>query len=312
MQINYIEPLSKAWKRMLKSLFKPFDIKKWFVLGFTAFLANLLDWEGGSSDDTKTDHLDMGAILDLPQDAMDWIRYNPEWTTLIIFGVLLIIGLVILLTWLSSRGKFMFLDNVVYDRALIKKPWEEFRHIAKSLFLWRLGFGIISALIIGSYFSYIYFEIYDMYEMYANDWEMIVAAIKMGIFLLFLMIIISYISLFLNDFVVPLMYKNNSIAWIGWSQFMALFNQNIVNFLLYGIFILFIYLIVFITVLIFGFMTCCIGFVFLIIPYIGSVILLPVSVTFRSLSLFFLEQFGSQYKLFPDSGHEEQLETTTE
>ena len=49
MQINYIAPLSNAWNRMLKSLFKAFDIKKWFVLGFSAFLAGLLDWEGGGS-----------------------------------------------------------------------------------------------------------------------------------------------------------------------------------------------------------------------------------------------------------------------
>ena len=49
-----------------------------------------------------------------------------------------------------------------------------------------------------------------------------------------------------------------------------------------------------------GLLTCCIGFIFLIIPYIGSVIMLPVSVTFRSLSLEFLEQFGPDYKIFPD------------
>lgn len=304
MQINYIAPLSLAWNRMLKSLFKPFHIKKWFVLGFTAFLANLLDWEGGSSDKSGSDHFDLDEIINSPYDAMEWVRANPDWTILIVFGVALIIGIVILLTWLSSRGKFMFLDNVVNDRALVKKPWADFRNSAKSLFLWRLGFGIISAIIIGGYFSYIYFEIHDMYEMYASDKEMIIAGIKMGILLLILIFVSAYIWLFLNNFVIPLMYKNNSSAWIGWSQFMPLFNLQMIHFFLYGIFAFFIHILVFIGVAILGLFTCCIGFVFLLIPYIGSVILLPISVLFRAFSLEFLEQFGEKYKIFPDDSQE--------
>jgi hypothetical protein len=48
-----------------------------------------------------------------------------------------------------------------------------------------------------------------------------------------------------------------------------------------------------------GFLTCCIGFLILAIPYVGSVVLLPVSYLFRALSVEFLEQFGPEYVLFP-------------
>lgn len=58
-------------------------------------------------------------------------------------------------------------------------------------------------------------------------------------------------------------------------------------------------IIVVISVIVLGLATCCIGFLFLIIPYIGSVIMLPVSVTFRAFSVEFLEQFGGEYKIFP-------------
>jgi hypothetical protein len=35
------------------------------------------------------------------------------------------------------------------------------------------------------------------------------------------------------------------------------------------------------------------------IPYIGSVILLPVSYTFRAFSIEFLAQFGEKFDVFP-------------
>ena len=47
----------------------------------------------------------------------------------------------------------------------------------------------------------------------------------------------------------------------------------------------------------FGCMTCCIGFLILMIPYIGTVVLLPMYVTFRGLDLEFLAQFGEEYDL---------------
>jgi hypothetical protein len=46
-----------------------------------------------------------------------------------------------------------------------------------------------------------------------------------------------------------------------------------------------------------GCCTCCIGFVLLIIPYIGTVTLLPILYTYRALSLEFLAQFDHDLRL---------------
>lgn len=224
--------------------------------------------------------------------------------TLIVVGLGLLTGLIILLTWLSSRGKFMFLDNVVNDRALVKKPWHEYVSIAKSLFMWRLGFGMVTVLIFGSYLLYIYNEIFVMYysnTTHYDDLDILFAALRMGIFFIILAIIFACIWMFLNDFVVPLMYKNNTSVWIGWSHFMPLLQQHFVYFILYGLFILVLLVLFAILLGIFGLITCCIGFLLLAIPYIGSVILLPVSVTYRALSLEFLAQFGEAFKIFPET-----------
>ncbi|MCK7483486.1 MAG: hypothetical protein M0C28_45465 [Candidatus Moduliflexus flocculans] len=43
MTIQFMEPLNRAWNRMKIALFKPFDLHKWFVIGFNAFLAGMMD-----------------------------------------------------------------------------------------------------------------------------------------------------------------------------------------------------------------------------------------------------------------------------
>ena len=53
--------------------------------------------------------------------------------------------------------------------------------------------------------------------------------------------------------------------------------------------------------MLFGLLTCCIGWLLLAIPYIGAVVMLPIYVTFRSLDLEFLGQFGAEYTLLEET-----------
>jgi len=299
--IAYLEPVEKGWKRMIKNLFQPFDLKKWLVIGFGVFLAELTDiWNKHDSSDGG-DYTDggLGEVLELPNQGWEWLTGHPQWATLITVGIIVIIAIIVLFTWLSSRGKFIFLDNVVHERALFKQPWHEFRPLGNSLFYWRLGFNIVILLMIGAVLVSTYNTIYDMYQDYASDSEMIWAAVYRIGMLIVLLITAGYISLFMTDFVIPIMYKNNMITWIAIGHFMPLLSQHLPAFLIYGVFILFLYIIVIAAVIAFGLITCCIGFVLLVIPYIGSVLTLPISYTFRALSLEFLEQFGEKYKVFP-------------
>ncbi len=47
MNIAFFEPLNRAWERMKHILWQPFDLAKWLVLGFSAWLAGLADGAGG-------------------------------------------------------------------------------------------------------------------------------------------------------------------------------------------------------------------------------------------------------------------------
>lgn len=306
MNIVYMEPLSQAFQRMKKSLFRPFDVGKWFAVGFTAFLSRLLDYGGGGNGIQNAfdeDYFDNDRFFDPVDRILMWIENNPEWVALIIAGIFLIFIFFIVLTWLSSRGKFMFLDNVLHNRALVVKPWQDYKELGNSLFLWRLTYGFIILILFLTLIGYAFSVVYEAY-LYDELAEHIMTLVGLGFIFLVLIITTAYISLFLSDFVVPIMYKQDIKSMPAWGVFMSLFSQHAGYFVLYGLLIFVLSILVFFGVIMLGFLTCCIGFILLVLPYINSVVLLPISYTFRAFSVQFLEQFGTEFSLFPQDKEE--------
>jgi hypothetical protein len=126
-----------------------------------------------------------------------------------------------------------------------------------------------------------------------------------GIILLALVLISFLIALFLVkkftfDFVVPIMFLRMSSCRATWREFMAILSANKLRFTLYLLFQIVIKIVIGVMIGI-GF---CIGLCFccasclLLIPYIGSVILLPVSIFTRSYSLYYLQQYGPEFDVF--------------
>ncbi len=300
MDIRYLDPLSRAWERMKKALFRPFDLKNWFVVGFTAFLAGLTDCHGGGNGKTGwQEPSDMSSLMNFPDTAREWLAENPGWAILIAFGIALVTVLVIVLTWLSSRGKFMFLDNVVHNRALVAQPWREYRAEGNSLFLWRVVFGFAALALVLVYLAACFSTLYERYQQYGETAELIGPLVVMFLGLAVLMIFIGGISLFLTDFVVPVMYRQRISSFRAWGVFLRLFSLHPMQFIGYALLVLLLFVILVVAIVVGGLVTCCIGFIILAIPYINEVLLLPVSYTLRAFSVEFLEQFGSDFHVFP-------------
>jgi hypothetical protein len=302
MTIVYFEPLSRAWQRMKQALFNPFNLNKWFIIGFNAFLAGLLDGpHGNGSGKGGGDDLTFREFLNLPHRGWEWLMDNPGWFIGIVFIIIFLFVLGIVLTWISSRGKMMFLDNVVHDRAEIAKPWKQYSKEGNSLFVWRFCFGLIvfAFFILMGIFFFTAASAFHVNDRYTGP---LILFIVGWIFLFLLTIIITgYISIFLDSFVVPLMYKDNLTATKAWGRFLSIFNKHPFHFILFGLFIFVLMVGFMIGVIFAGFMTCCIGFILLVIPYIGTVITLPVWYTLRAFSLEYFAQFGTEYNVFPPS-----------
>ncbi len=300
MKITYMDPLSRAWKRMTKALFKPFDLKKWFVVGFTAFLAGLMDgYNGGNKVNSSfhKDYNDFDKFFEFPHTAWNWLMNNTGWAILIFMGILCIIALILLLTWLSSRGKFMFLDNVMHDRAQVVKSWYDFKKQGNSLFLWRLCFGLICSFIFILFLIQCLSLTKGIYETHFSEYIPLMTIVGMVLLGVLLIFIIAFIVMLVDSFIVPLMYKHNLSALQAWNKFLPLLSRHLLYFILFGLLLFVIHIVLLMFIVVFGFFTCCLGFVLLVLPYISSVVLLPVSYTLRGFSVEFFAQFGSEFSL---------------
>lgn len=299
MTIRFMEPLNRAWERMKLALFKPFDLHKWMVFGFSAFLAGLMDAHNGSSGSRSGKDTTFREFLDFPQTAWAWLMDHPGWAIAILFAAAVLIVLIVALTWVSSRGVFMFIDNVVRNKAEVARPWQDYRREADSLFVWRLAYGLVLLTVFGSLAVYFFTRASYLYDRGLGGHLPIVFFLGTGLLAFILAVLMAYVSLFLSSFVAPLMYKNRVTAMQAWKLFLSLFGHYPLHFLGYGLIILLLMMGFVAAVIAAGLMTCCIGFFLLIIPYVGTVVTLPFWYTLRAFSLEFLAQFGPEHALFP-------------
>jgi hypothetical protein len=100
------------------------------------------------------------------------------------------------------------------------------------------------------------------------------------------------------DFIIPVMYLRNCTATQGWRQFLPILSRRKGAFTLYILFQIVIGLAISMIILGLALVTCCTACCFLMIPYIGTVILLPISIFQRSYSLYFLRQLGPEFDVF--------------
>ena len=299
MTVKFMEPLSRAWGRMKIALFKPFDIHKWFVVGFNAFLAGLMDASNGGGGSRWSKNGSFGDFIHFPRTAWAWLMAHPTWSIAILFGVAVAIAVVVVLSWASSRGVFMFLESVVRDRVEIAKPWREYQKEGNSLFVWRLLLGMASLVAFGLVFAFFFIKGAALYDSGIGPSLPIGFFIGLGLLVLGLLFVWGYVILFLKDFVAALMYKNRVSAGAAWKLFLDIFRKYPFHFVGYGIIVFLLMMVFVFAVIVAGLVTCCIGWLVLVIPYIGTVVTLPVWYALRAFSLEFLAQFGPEYDVFP-------------
>lgn len=292
--VSVIEPLSKAidWTRNV--LFNPFDIEKWIVLGFCAFLAMLGEHGGGSFNwhqgDGDLDDLERGM-----HRCWDWVLANLIPVLFVASVVLfLMIGLWLVFRWLSSRGKFMFLDGVVLDRAAVVEPWKRYRAPANSFFALRIVLDIIATVIILSLMAAMLVSVL-MFVGAHDARPLLVVSLVFGVLCMVLTaIVFIVIEVVIVDFLVPVMYLRTCGVGAAWRELGRLLGARPGAFVIY----ILVKIVVSIVVLMLIFLACCLTCCCVMVPYIGTVILLPLWVFLRAWPVYFLGQFGPEYSRF--------------
>ncbi|HSM46567.1 MAG TPA: hypothetical protein VK872_02020, partial [Draconibacterium sp.] len=87
----------------------------------------------------------------------------------------------------------------------------------------------------------------------------------------------------------------------AWSKFLAFAAQNMGSFFIYGLFIFVLKIAVAIAVIFIAVLTCCIGLLLIMIPFVGAIVLLPVSYTFRAFSIEYFAMFGDDFNLLAEN-----------
>jgi hypothetical protein len=298
MSHSVVDPINLAIQRTQAMLFKPFAAAKWFVLGFCAFLAHL--GEGGGAYTYRMPGSGFPGNWDEPfrglGEVQEWVHSHAG---LLIFLAgtlfLFVLALSLLFLWLRSHGAFIFLDGVVHDRAKVVEPWKRYAPQARSLFGFTLCLAlaglVLLVLVIGGGLAFAWHDIRTMHFTYRSA-----LALLGGLPLLLLLALGSgIVGVLLQDFVVPAMYLRRLGVLDAWQAvrdeiLAGQFGLIVLYFLMkIGLAICVGMVAAVVTCL-----SCCIA----ALPYLSSVILLPLFVFSRAYPLYFLEQFGERWRFF--------------
>src|SRR5437870_3408869 len=289
--IEIFKPFGEAFELMKKILFQPFDLKKWLVIGFAAFLAALSGGFGSSFNPfSRWSSRDQNAIAESFREMPSVGQMEWWMIALFVIGGLLILALVLVLMWLGARGRFIFTDCIVHNRGAIVAPWNEFHAEGNSFFLFSvLVVLLLIALAVVGTFGLALPLILRGHGSQPGTGLLITFCL-----FLFLLVCLALGWALISQLMVPIMYRQRCLARRAFAETVELIASYPGPILLYVLFLLMITVAAVLIGCAAACVTCCIA----AIPYVGPVILLPIPVTLRAFSPLFLRQFGPDYDVW--------------
>jgi hypothetical protein len=308
--IDFTRAFDSAWERMMVILFRPFDFGKWCAIGLSAFLAGFLQGGNGFNSSFNTNNFNNNSFNKFgmgESPKIDFHQFNANIAHAITgmqVGLIVLISLVIfvfffafilLLYWLGARGQFMFLDNIVRNRGAISWPWQFYARQANSLFGFYLLFMVISFAIFLPILAVAIVMCIPLFQhqRWPEGGE-IAGFAALGLVYLVLAVAMIFVLFVFREFGIPLMFRNGLMARPAFWASMNLIRQHTGSVVVFVLLRIAIFIGVAILSLIICCVTCCIG----ALPYIGTVILLPVLIYVKCFTLDCLAQFGPEYDVW--------------
>jgi hypothetical protein len=315
--IDFSRSLDTAWERTKVILFQG-DGAKWALIGCNAFL--MMMGRGGVSLNNSipfpgqqgTFHQEFQtpeAAKEAARQALLQMQNMLEspWTILAVGLTLALLAAWVVMLWVGSRGEFMFLDNVVRNRAAVAEPWKRYARQGNIWFLVSFGLMILSLVLtfggIGVLLAEAWTWIFNNKTPQGPEVALLVVT-----FLGFLAVIFVYaiLAFLVRGLVLPLYFKQTmslgecfgAVFGLMGSQPLSLF-----MFVLVSIGLGFLQAIITVLVII---PLCCVLCWASCVPFFGSVVvafvicqaILPVSVFVRCFQLECLAQFGPQFDVW--------------
>ncbi len=299
--ISVVAPVNEAIEKTRILLFSPFNLEKWFVIGFCAWLANLLREGVRGAFNFRFPN----SRHEVSQHWLKFVEFVKENIVIVsIVGaivIILVLTVILVLLWLNSRGQFMFIDCLAKNKAQIAEPWKTFQKEANSLFKFRL------VIIFASYLLITAFSIPVALLAYAIKSEILhlaagIAAVCAAVLLIIVLaLIFAVVQIITLDFAAAIMYRNRINATEAWRKFLSVLKNHFGKIILYLLFRIVLYAavsVIIFTITLFGCCCLCGAGLILLLPYIGTVAFLPFLSFLRLYSLCFLRQFGNEFDVF--------------
>jgi hypothetical protein len=297
LKIEIFKPFGEAFELTKKILFQPFNLGKWCVIGFAAFLAGGVNFNfgfrfpfnGGGNWSFRSSSYN-------PSNVPSFVsgEHIQAWVVALIAVIsLIVLAIIVVLSWVRARGVFIFTDCIVRNRAAIVEPWKEFWREGNSLFLFSWLVVLLFLAISAAAFAIFLLPIIISGKSVAGkDVGMIV-----GIVLSCALIVLAALGwALISHFMVPIMYRRRCRAVVAFRESTSLVTAYPAPIILYFLFLI----VLAIACGIIGCVTTCVTCCIAAIPYVGTVILLPIFVLLRSFLLCFLRQFGPDYDVWAE------------
>ena len=288
-EIQIFKPFGEAFELMKKILFQPFDLKKWFIIGLAAWLANL--GGGGGGFDYRYNR---GEEFQKLNETISQIPHSVLVTGICAL-IAVVLLLVVLFAWLRARGRFMFIDCIVKNRGAIAEPWREFRTEGNSYFLFSLTAAVCLVLLAALFSApLVYVAIRGRFYLSLHRDRLEPYVLLITALWVFIILLVVFAWALIVNFMVPVMYRRRCRAYQAFRAATSVISRHPGEIVLYCLFLIVLAL----ASAMVGCVVTCATWCIAAIPYVGTVILLPVFVLLRSFSLLFLRQFGPEYDVW--------------
>jgi hypothetical protein len=315
-----MDPFGKfglAWERMRRLLFVGSNAAIWFSFGLMFFLASCVEDGGGgggnfnqisrvinqsrhsggsygSSYDDSMGHalgnaLSHGGFGGLT-NGLGGIGVG-EMVIIGIVAMVFVIPLVLLFSWLGSRGQAMSFTSIATGNSTLGMQWSATQDAGHRIFLWHLmmmGLGLAIVVPLGGAGAGIVFGLED------NETAMVAALVVLSLLAVAIIIPLSIYGIIMRNFVFPLMVSrgyDRKHAWsLVWSN---LKGGDLFVFLIARFVITLAGGILGMLVVLF---TCCVG----ALPVLNQTLMAPFHVFERAHSLYCLAALGPEFNVLED------------
>ena len=159
------------------------------------------------------------------------------WLLLAVTAVMIGIAIGVLLLWITSRFKFIFLGNLVRNQAEIVEPWKRHEALGNSLFLWRLCFAV--ACVVGVILvAVVFFAPAAGFSLHdALEGLSVAAGLFGSLGLVLFGVAAFFVALMTESFVIPIMYRYDMPVLDAWRAFIPWLKARPLHFVVYALFV---------------------------------------------------------------------------